>query len=97
MSCPIAGAIDTIGTAQSVLQDWNAGKIPFFTLPPAREVHAEEEGSEAIVPSWGAEFGFDEGTAPELGGMDVVHDESAFVRFDHDSSATHDGGAGLEL
>ena len=87
-----------IGTAQSVLQDWNAGKIPFFTVPPAREVHAEEEGSAAIMPSWGKEFGFDTTAAPEFSGMDVVHEESAFVQFDHDSSAAaHDGDASLEL
>ena len=60
-------------------------------------MHAEEEGSEAIMASWGKEFGFDDVATTELNGMDVVHDESAFVRFDHDDSAAADAESTLEL
>jgi len=37
-----------------VLQDWNDGRIPFFTRPPVRDDHGE--AAAAIVPSWGADF-----------------------------------------
>jgi len=37
-----------------VLQDWNDGRIPFFTRPPKRDDHGE--AAAAIVPAWGADF-----------------------------------------
>jgi nuclear GTP-binding protein len=37
-----------------VLQDWNGGVIPFYTLPPSRG--NEEHESAAVVAGWAAEF-----------------------------------------
>jgi hypothetical protein len=37
-----------------VLQDWNDGRIPYFTLPPKRD--SEVAGSAQLVPAWGADF-----------------------------------------
>jgi nuclear GTP-binding protein len=42
--------------ARTVLQDWNGGKIPFYTLPPeVKGVHV----SSSIVNSWGKDFDLD--------------------------------------
>ena len=38
--------------ARCVLQDWNEGKIPFYTLPPVSNDVTESN----VVSSWGAEF-----------------------------------------
>jgi len=45
--------------ARSVLQDWNAGKVPFFTTPPEDEVAEAEADSARIVSGWSAEFDLD--------------------------------------
>ena len=43
-------------SARTVLQDWNGGKIPFYTIPPElKNVHV----SSSIVSSWGKEFDID--------------------------------------
>lgn len=41
-----------------MLQDWNDGRIPYYTLPPERR--SEVEGSAAVVAQWGADFNADE-------------------------------------
>jgi nuclear GTP-binding protein len=48
------GAVDVTATARIVLQDWNDGRIPYYTLPPKRKT--EIEGSAAVVSAWGKEF-----------------------------------------
>ncbi|KAJ3088509.1 Guanine nucleotide-binding protein-like 3 [Physocladia obscura] len=57
------GIPDIENTARSVLQDWNAGRVPFYTLPPetAPGVHVES----SIVTAWGAEFAM-----PEIVGVE---------------------------
>lgn len=57
------GAVDTAAAARIVLQDWNDGRIPYYTLPTKRDT--EVEGSAAVVSSWGAEFDADEVFAAE--------------------------------
>lgn len=64
--------------ARIVLQDWNDGRIPYYTVPPQRA--SEVEGSAALVQQWGAEFNANEvgwGTAGsarcfELGWAELV-------------------------
>jgi len=47
------GVADIKAAARSVLQDWNAGKIPFYTIPPkVNNVHIASE----IVSEWGKQF-----------------------------------------
>lgn len=48
------GAFDVEAAAKVVLQDWNSGKIPFYTLPPKgpRRAHL----SASVVQQWGNEF-----------------------------------------
>ena len=48
------GCLAAQAAARIVLQDWNDGRIPFFTRPPKRDDHGE--AAAAIVPTWGAEF-----------------------------------------
>lgn len=45
-----------------MLQDWNGGVIPFYTLPPSRG--NEEFESAAVVSGWAAEFDADKVRAP---------------------------------
>lgn len=48
------GSFDVEAAAKVVLQDWNSGKIPFYTLPPKgpRKAHL----SASVVQQWGEEF-----------------------------------------
>ena len=48
------GVADSLAAARIVLGDWNAGRIPFFTLPPARP-NAEHASAE-VVASFSADF-----------------------------------------
>jgi nuclear GTP-binding protein len=48
------GAVDAAAAARIVLQDWNDGRIPYYTVPPTRE--SEVAGSTVVVPDWGASF-----------------------------------------
>lgn len=53
------GTADVVAAARLVLHDWNDGRIPFYTLPPARgsqEGHAAAE----VVPIWATDFDADE-------------------------------------
>ena len=65
------GAVNTTAAARIVLQDWNDGRIPYFTLPPTRD--SEVPGSAQLVSAWGADFDVDQsaalaGLAPMEGG-----------------------------
>lgn len=57
------GTVDAEAAARIVLQDWNDGKIQYYTMPPQR--HAEVEGTTALVADWGADFNPDEVFAAE--------------------------------
>jgi len=51
------GRADLEAAARTVLQDWNGGKISFYTTPPTvKNVHV----SSAIVSTWGKEFDLDD-------------------------------------
>lgn len=52
------GGIPNIdAAAKSVLNDWNQGKIPFYTLPPAAaEDSAAMRGEATVVQGWAPEF-----------------------------------------
>jgi nuclear GTP-binding protein len=49
--------------ARIVLQDWNGGNIPFYTLPPSRGNEAFD--SAEVVAGWAAEFDADQVFAAE--------------------------------
>jgi nuclear GTP-binding protein len=48
------GVVDTSAAARIVLQDWNDGRIPYFTRPSKRQT--EIQGTAAVVSDWGADF-----------------------------------------
>ncbi len=48
------GVPDYDAAARTVLQDWNSGKIKYYTLPP-RDAAGTHLGA-AIVPAWGKSF-----------------------------------------
>jgi len=47
------GVPDLDATARIVLMDWNAGRIPYYTIPPARQAH---EVASTVVQGWSKEF-----------------------------------------
>lgn len=49
------GVPDTEGAARIVLQDWNGGKISYYTRPPA-EGFAKAHLAADVVAAWGKEF-----------------------------------------
>jgi hypothetical protein len=50
------GGAEMTGAAKIVMQDWNAGKIPFYTMPPENKTIVES----TIVQQWSKEFNLDE-------------------------------------
>jgi len=47
------GIVDLKAAARLILQDWNNGKVPFYTLPPAQKTKKLES---VLVSEWGKEF-----------------------------------------
>ncbi|KAI9335172.1 P-loop containing nucleoside triphosphate hydrolase protein [Zopfochytrium polystomum] len=50
------GIPDIEGTARSVIQDWNSGRIPFYSLPPIDGLAAKADLASSIVTTWSKEF-----------------------------------------
>jgi nuclear GTP-binding protein len=50
------GVPDKVGAARAVLKDWNQGKIPYYTVPPADAEPEVSKGGAVIVSSFGVEF-----------------------------------------
>ncbi|KAL6563780.1 Guanine nucleotide-binding protein-like nsn1 [Orobanche gracilis] len=69
------GIVDVAAAARIVLHDWNEGKIPYYTMPPKKNV---EEPSEAkIVSELGKEFDANEvygGESSFIGSLKSVND-----------------------
>mmetsp|Transcript_16355 Transcript_16355/g.53441 ORF Transcript_16355/g.53441 Transcript_16355/m.53441 type:complete len:641 (+) Transcript_16355:25-1947(+) len=73
------GVPDTVAAARVVLQEWNSGRIPFYTLPPDRG-NREHEAAE-VVTDWGREFDAERVFAAEssavIAGLQSVADAEA--------------------
>ncbi|KAJ3075753.1 Guanine nucleotide-binding protein-like 3 [Podochytrium sp. JEL0797] len=54
------GRADLESTARSVLQDWNAGRVPFYTMPPATGVAVTAHLEASVVTAWSKEFAMPE-------------------------------------
>lgn len=50
------GIPDKISAARSVLKDWNSGRIPYYTAPPAERATPEVDNDAVIVKSFGKEL-----------------------------------------
>jgi nuclear GTP-binding protein len=48
--------VDIQSAARSIIQDWNQGRIPFYTLPPASGIAVESHISSSLVQEWTKEF-----------------------------------------
>eukprot|EP01024_Parvocaulis_polyphysoides_P008549 TRINITY_DN12541_c0_g1_i2.p1 TRINITY_DN12541_c0_g1~~TRINITY_DN12541_c0_g1_i2.p1 ORF type:complete len:580 (-),score=92.77 TRINITY_DN12541_c0_g1_i2:322-2061(-) len=75
------GTPDVQSAAKLVLQDWNDGKLPYYTLPPKRS----QPQNTKIVSSWSADFDVDSVYAQEkstvIAGLPSMEDaEQQFVQ-----------------
>ncbi|KAL3850054.1 hypothetical protein ACJIZ3_011936 [Penstemon smallii] len=69
------GIVDVGAAARIVLHDWNEGKIPYYTMPPTRNVDDVAEAK--IVTELGKEFNVDEiygGESSFIGSLKSVDD-----------------------
>eukprot|EP00560_Eucampia_antarctica_P000441 CAMPEP_0197831890 /NCGR_PEP_ID=MMETSP1437-20131217/12584_1 /TAXON_ID=49252 ORGANISM="Eucampia antarctica, Strain CCMP1452" /NCGR_SAMPLE_ID=MMETSP1437 /ASSEMBLY_ACC=CAM_ASM_001096 /LENGTH=530 /DNA_ID=CAMNT_0043435009 /DNA_START=65 /DNA_END=1657 /DNA_ORIENTATION=+ len=86
------GIPDKIGTARSILRDWNTGKIPYYTPPPDptsatdKTTRADAPSGAKIVSSFASEFNvlYSKMDAEVLQGDDDK-DEMDFVQLDKDA------------
>ena len=53
------GTVDMQAAAKLVLQDWNDGRIPFYTMPPKREAQEGHAAAE-VVTNWSTDFDADQ-------------------------------------
>ncbi|KAH9813443.1 P-loop containing nucleoside triphosphate hydrolase protein [Melampsora americana] len=55
------GIPDLVGTARSILRDWNSGRIPYYTIPPALPPAASSVSTAraTIMNEYGVEFDFE--------------------------------------
>lgn len=51
------GVPHRVAAARTVLQDWNSGKLPFYSEPP--KIDTGVQGSSKVVSGWGKEFDLD--------------------------------------
>lgn len=69
------GTVDVQAAAKLVLQDWNDGRIPFYTMPPKREAQEGHAAAE-VVTNWSTGFDADQVSrqqiCPALGSYEVV-------------------------
>jgi len=54
------GIPDVENAARCILQDWNAARIPYYTIPPASGVAVTAHVNASIVATWAKEFELDE-------------------------------------
>ena len=83
------GMPDKIGTARSILRDWNTGKIPYYTPPPTTTtttLHNQQKEAK-IVSSFDQEFNalYSKMDANVLSSNDDDKDEMDFVQLDQNA------------
>lgn len=68
------GVLDVKAAAVAVLVEWNAGKVPFYTLPPAGTAAAGRAGGmdAAVVAAWGPDFDLSAATVMTDGRPDAA-------------------------
>ncbi|KAK1860026.1 hypothetical protein I4F81_002618 [Pyropia yezoensis] len=75
------GVLDVKAAAVAVLVEWNAGKVPFYTLPPAGAAARDGGMKAAVVAAWGPDFDLSAATVmtdgrPDSAAGDVSMDVS---------------------
>lgn len=90
------GIPDKIGAARAVLKDWNHGKIPYYSVPPADAEPEVEKGGAVIVSNFGAEFDlskFDDQVLQSL----KESDEMDFIQLEGSNAKSELGSKSKEL
>merc|ERR1711865_571539 len=64
------GRPDLMAAGRTVLEDWNSGKVPFYTLPPAAIKVSAAQAS--VVSAWGKEFNLDAATEDEIASVESL-------------------------
>ena len=63
-------------TARSILQDWNSGRIPYYSVPPVSGAAVESHIATEIVSSWSAEFSLPDVVAIEGKELESIRGKS---------------------
>lgn len=71
------GVPDSIAAARSLLEDWNNGKIPYYTVPPEEP---QEQSSYKIVSEIGKEFDIEAIETMETDLLDKIQKESDQIK-----------------
>ncbi|KAL3143308.1 hypothetical protein ABBQ38_002148 [Trebouxia sp. C0009 RCD-2024] len=79
------GTVDVQAAAKVVLQDWNDGRIPFYTMPPQREAQEGHAAAE-VVTQFGTDFDADQVFGSEqtavIEGLPMLQDSATFFQTD---------------
>lgn len=67
------GVPNVVAAAKIVLQDWNSGKVPFYTIPPSRD---HEQLQASIMADFSPEFNLDLYVPPSTSGHFSVSSSS---------------------
>jgi nuclear GTP-binding protein len=70
------GVLDMEKAARTVLEDWNSGRIPYYTVPDPEEVTGDHISSE-IVTEWAASFDIDSLVEREEEDIQVLDEPNA--------------------
>ena len=62
--------------ARSVLNDWNSGRIPYFTAPPKESLATKSQISSSLVTEWSKEFSLPEVVAVEGKDLELILSKS---------------------
>ena len=78
------GVPDLPRAARFVVEDWNAGRIPFFTMPPADEELGDDEqalmdSEVSLLPGYGDSFDVAAMTADDVQVLKNTHSGAGFV------------------
>ena len=90
------GIPDKVGAARAVLKDWNQGKIPYYTAPPADAEPDVAKGGAVIVSNFGAEFDLSKFDDQALNSL-KESDEMDFVQLENEGDASNVASKSREL
>lgn len=85
------GTVDVQAAAKVVLQDWNDGRIPFYTMPPQREAQEGHAAAE-VVTQWASDFDADQVFGDErsavIDGLPSLEESSNYFQTQSNGPAT---------
>ncbi len=84
------GVPDMPAAARCVLRDWNAGKIPFYTLPPDEAAENAQYENVKLVSDFGKDFDIEAVNEATIRAASSARGSGAFMKLDNGSGG---GGA----